>query len=114
MSGPQLWYNEKELSKAIKHENDLIFFRFFWNLEMTKEATIEVKNDDEAADPIVFFNNETIGDRLAFNLPSTGKFNILLTEDGTTTNVAEDYVSKAANFEFHSLPWNDSKLKSGS
>ncbi len=82
---------------------------------MTKEkATIEVKNDDEAADPIVFFNNETIGDRLAFNLPSTGKFNILLTEDGaeTTTNVAKDYVSKAANFEFHSLPWNDSKPKS--
>ncbi len=40
--------------------------------------------------------NGKLGDYLAFNLPTTGKFNIILTEDGVNTTTVADYVSKGA------------------
>ena len=80
--------------ERIKVDDLSIFFRLFWNLDVKDNATIVVKNDDDVAETIVVYKNETIGDRLAFNLPSTGKFLINLNQDGGVGTPVVDYVNK--------------------
>ena len=80
--------------ERIKVDDLSIFFRLFWNLDVKDNATIVVKNDDDVAETIVVYIHETIGDRLAFNLPSTGKFLINLNQDGGVGTPVVDYVNK--------------------